>query len=96
MKTKMMIQMMAACFLMATSPTLFPATTHWRYPPLTVEDMPVSDEIGSGETVEIRLEILQEGDFDGTVYTLCYSQPDGDAFEAGGRHNPEAQRPLSA
>ena len=33
MKTKMMIQMMAACFLMATSPTLFPATTHWRYPP---------------------------------------------------------------
>ena len=33
MKTKMMIQMMAACFLMATSPTLFPATTHWRYAP---------------------------------------------------------------
>ena len=30
--------------------------------------------------MEIRLEILQEGDFDGTVYTLRYFQPDGDGL----------------
>lgn len=45
--------------------------------PFTVEAMPVADEIAAGSTVEIRLEILPEGDFSGTVYTLRYFQPDG-------------------
>ena len=39
--------------------------------------MPVADGIAKGETVEIRLEIKAEGDFDGTLYTLRYFQPDG-------------------
>lgn len=46
--------------------------------PFTVEAMPVADEIANGATVEIRLEIVPEGNFTGTVYTLRYFQPDGD------------------
>ena len=37
----------------------------------------MADEIAAGSTVEIRLEIVPEGDFSGTVYTLRYFQPDG-------------------
>ena len=43
----------------------------------TVESMPVADKIVNNETVEIRLEIKEEGNFTGTVYTLRYFQPDG-------------------
>lgn len=45
--------------------------------PFTVEAMPVADEIAAGNKVEIRLEIVPEGDFSGTVYTLRYFQPEG-------------------
>ena len=45
--------------------------------PFTVEAMPVADKITNGETVEIRLEIKEEGTFAGTLYTLRYFQPDG-------------------
>lgn len=48
--------------------------------PFTVEAMPVADKIKNGETVEIRLEILSDGDFNGTVYTLRYFQPSGDGL----------------
>lgn len=48
--------------------------------PFTVEAMPVADKIKNGETVEIRLEIREEGGFSGTVYTLRYFQPDGDGL----------------
>lgn len=48
--------------------------------PFTVEAMPVADKIKNGETVEIRLEIYEEGGFAGTVYTLRYFQPDGDGL----------------
>lgn len=48
--------------------------------PFTVEAMPVADKIKNGETVEIRLEIREEGGFAGTVYTLRYFQPDGDGL----------------
>lgn len=43
----------------------------------TVEAMPVADKIVNNETVEIRLDIKEEGNFTGTVYTLRYFQPDG-------------------
>lgn len=43
----------------------------------TVEALPVSDKIVNNETVEIRLDIKEEGSFTGTVYTLRYFQPDG-------------------
>lgn len=46
--------------------------------PFTIEVMPVADKIKNGETVEIRLEILSDGDFNGTVYTLRYFQRSGD------------------
>lgn len=46
--------------------------------PFTVEAMPVADKIANGQTVEIRLEISEEGNFSGTLYTLRYFQPDGD------------------
>lgn len=48
--------------------------------PFTVEAMPIADKIKNGETVEIRLEIREEGSFAGTVYTLRYFQPDGDGL----------------
>ena len=81
MKTRKTIQLMAACLLMAVSFNLASCDdtldVQQQYP-FTVEAMPVADEITKGETVEIRLEIKAEGDFDGTVYTLRYFQPDGD------------------
>lgn len=71
---------MAACLLMAVSFNLASCDdtldVQQQYP-FTVEAMPVADEITKGETVEIRLEIKAEGDFDGTFYTLRYFQPDG-------------------
>lgn len=45
--------------------------------PFTVEAMPVTDEIRKDDTVEIRLEIKSEGNFNGTIYTLRYFQPEG-------------------
>ena len=45
--------------------------------PCAGEAMPVADGIANGETEEIRLEIVPEGNFNGTVYTLRYFQPDG-------------------
>ena len=45
--------------------------------PFTVEAMPVQDEVAYGETVELRLSIVEGGGFDGTVYTLRYFQTDG-------------------
>lgn len=48
--------------------------------PFTVEAMPVADKIKNGETVEIRLEIREEGNFAGTVYTLRYFQPSGNGL----------------
>ena len=72
---------MAACLLMAVSFNLASCDdtldVQQQYP-FTVEAMPVAGGITKGETVEIRLEIKAEGDFDGTVYTLRYFQPDGD------------------
>ena len=46
--------------------------------PFTVEAMPVQDEVAYGETVELRLSIMEDGGFDGTVYTLRYFQTDGE------------------
>lgn len=43
----------------------------------TVEALPVADKIVNNETVEIRLDIKEEGSFTGTVYTLRYFQPSG-------------------
>ena len=43
----------------------------------TVEAMPVADKIANNETVEIRLDIKEEGNFTAAVYTLRYFQPDG-------------------
>ena len=59
--------------------------------PFTVEAMPAQDEVAYGETVELRLSIVEDGGFDGTVYTLRYFQTDG---KGRGRHGDEAQRPL--
>lgn len=48
--------------------------------PFTVKAMPVADKIAGGQTVEIRLEINEEGSFSGTLYTLRYFQPDGNGL----------------
>ena len=48
--------------------------------PFTVEAMPIADKIAGGQTVEIRLEINEEGSFFGTLYTLRYFQPDGNGI----------------
>lgn len=46
--------------------------------PFTVETMPVPKELAQGETVEIRCELVREGEFDGAVYTIRYFQYDGE------------------
>ncbi len=60
--------------------------------PFTVEAMPVADKIAGGQTVEIRLEITEEGNFSGTLYTLRYFQPDGNGIlKTGRRYSLETQ-----
>ena len=44
--------------------------------PFTVETMPVPKRIVKGETAEIRCEIVREGYFSDTRYTIRYFQPD--------------------
>ena len=46
--------------------------------PFTVETMPVPKQIVKGETAEIRCEIVREGYFSDTRYTIRYFQPDGE------------------
>ena len=46
--------------------------------PFTVETMPVPKRIVKGETAEIRCEIMREGYFSDTRYTIRYFQPDGE------------------
>lgn len=46
--------------------------------PFTVEVMPHTDKIVSGQTVELRFEIKPEGNFDKTMYTIRYFQYDGE------------------
>ena len=46
--------------------------------PFTVETMPVPKRIVKGETAEIRCEIVREGYFSDTRYTIRYFQPDGE------------------
>lgn len=46
--------------------------------PFTVEVMPYGDKIANGETVELRLEIIPEGNYTNTLYTIRYFQFEGD------------------
>ena len=39
--------------------------------PFTVEAMPVQDEVAYGETVELRLSIVEDGGFDGNGVHPC-------------------------
>lgn len=80
MKTRKTIQRMMAFLLIAISVSFISCDDSLeilQQYPFTVETMPVADEITKGETVEIRLEIIAEGNFNGTIYTLRYFQPDG-------------------
>ena len=46
--------------------------------PFTVEVMPVPNKVVKGQTVEIRCELKEEGDFSGTLYTIRYFQFEGE------------------
>ena len=46
--------------------------------PFKVETMPVPKRLVQGETAEIRCEIVREGYFSDTRYTIRYFQPDGE------------------
>ncbi len=46
--------------------------------PFTVETMPVPKRIVKGETAEIRCELVRDGYFSDTRYTIRYFQPDGE------------------
>ena len=46
--------------------------------PFTVEVMPYADKIAKGQTVELRFEIKPEGNYANTLYTIRYSQYDGE------------------
>lgn len=42
-----------------------------------VETIPVQENIQQGETAEIRCELIREGKYENTIYTIRYFQPDG-------------------
>ncbi|WP_295727975.1 DUF3872 domain-containing protein [uncultured Muribaculum sp.] len=46
--------------------------------PFTVEVMPFTDKIVKGQTVELRFEIVPEGSYTNTLYTIRYFQYDGE------------------
>lgn len=46
--------------------------------PFTVEVMPYGDKITQGQTVELRFEIVPEGNYSNTLYTIRYFQYDGE------------------
>ncbi len=46
--------------------------------PFTVEVMPYGDKITQGQTVELRFEIIPEGNYANTIYTIRYFQYDGE------------------
>ena len=46
--------------------------------PFTVEVMPFADKITAGQTVELRFEIVPEGNYANTIYTIRYFQYDGE------------------
>ena len=46
--------------------------------PFTVEVMPYGDKITAGQTVELRFEIMPEGNYANTLYTIRYFQYDGE------------------
>ncbi len=46
--------------------------------PFTVEVMPYGDKITRGQTVELRFEIVPEGNYANTLYTIRYFQYDGE------------------
>lgn len=46
--------------------------------PFTVEVMPFTDKIVKGQTVELRFEIVTEGNYTNTLYTIRYFQYDGE------------------
>ncbi|MFV0506595.1 MAG: DUF3872 domain-containing protein [Bacteroidales bacterium] len=43
-----------------------------------LETMPVPKKLAQGETIEIRCELVKEGDYKPAEYTIRYFQPDGD------------------
>lgn len=45
--------------------------------PFTVDVMPYPDKIANGETVELRMTILPEGNYANTLYTIRYFQYEG-------------------
>ena len=46
--------------------------------PFTVDVMPYGDKITKGQTVELRFEIVPEGNYANTLYTIRYFQYDGE------------------
>lgn len=52
--------------------------------PFKVETMPVPKRLVQGETAEIRCEIVREGYFSDTRYTIRYFQPDGRGYIENG------------
>lgn len=42
--------------------------------PFTVDVMPYPDKITNGETVELRMTIIPEGNYSNTLYTIRYFQ----------------------
>jgi hypothetical protein len=59
--------------------------------------MPVQRRIAQGETVEIRCQLIKEGDYKGAKYQIRYFQPDGkgDLLMDGRRFLPNDLYPLT-
>ena len=71
----------ALCLIAAVSFTLVSCDDNMDIQqsyPFTVEVMPVPNKVTQGQTVEIRCELVKEGDFAGTLYTIRYFQFEGE------------------
>lgn len=49
-----------------------------QFYPFMVEVMPFADKITAGQTIELRFEIVPEGNYANTLYTIRYFQYDGE------------------
>ena len=80
-KSTNIFKVVALCLIAAVSFTLVSCDDDMDIQqsyPFTVEIMPVPNKVTKGETVEIRCEMIKEGEFAEALYTIRYFQFEGE------------------
>ena len=74
---RFMIQLLYILFLLVTVCACSDSIDINRVYAFDLQTMPVSKRISTGETVEIRCELVKEGNYSGAEFYIRYFQPDG-------------------